>query len=80
MAAFMTSNCQDALRPSVYCKPNLRLIFEGILYRVRTGIGMSRGGMTSKIHLAVDVSGNPVEIIITAGNINDISVAPELSL
>ena len=133
----------------VYCKPNLRLIFEGILYRVRTGIpwrdlpeyfgkhhtvytaynrwsakgifaealkklsqdcdlewvaidgsyvrahqhsagaswlseeeehaiGMSRGGMTGKIHLAADASGNPVGIIMTAGNINDISVAPEL--
>ncbi len=41
-------------------------------------IGMSRGGMTGKIHLAADASGNPVGIIMTAGNINDISVAPEL--
>ena len=41
-------------------------------------IGMSRGGMTSKIHLMVDACGNPLEVIITAGNINDISVAPEL--
>ena len=39
---------------------------------------MSRGGMTSKIHLMVDACGNPLEVIITAGNINDISVALEL--
>ena len=26
----------------------------------------------------VDACGNPLEVIITAGNINDISVAPEL--
>ena len=41
-------------------------------------IGMRRGGMTSKIHLMVDACGNPLEVIITAGNINDISIAPEL--
>ncbi|WP_230340546.1 IS5 family transposase [Paralysiella testudinis] len=41
-------------------------------------IGMSRGGRTSKIHLAVDAAGNPVEVIVTAGNIHDVTVAPEL--
>ena len=41
-------------------------------------IGMRRGGMISKIHLMVDACGNPLEVIITAGNINDISIAPEL--
>ena len=42
-------------------------------------IGISRGGgTTSKIHLMVDACGNPLEIIITAGNVNDVSVAPEL--
>ena len=41
-------------------------------------IGISRGGTTSKMHLMVDACGNPLEIIITAGNVNDVSVAPEL--
>ena len=41
-------------------------------------IGISRGGTTSKIHLMVDACGNPLEVIVTAGNINDVSVAPEL--
>ena len=41
-------------------------------------IGMSRGGRTSKIHLAVDAAGNPIEVIVTAGNIHDVTVAPEL--
>lgn len=35
-------------------------------------------GHTSKIHLTVDACGNPIEFIITAGNVNDIVVAPDL--
>lgn len=34
-------------------------------------IGKSRGGNTTKIHLAVDAYGLPVEFIITGGEIND---------
>ena len=34
--------------------------------------------MTSKIHLMVDACGNLLEIIITTGKVNDVSVAPEL--
>jgi len=41
-------------------------------------IGISRGGTTSKMHLMVGACGNPLEIIITAGNVNDVSIAPEL--
>lgn len=41
-------------------------------------IGISRGGATRKIHLIVDACGNPLEVIITAGNVNDVSIAPEL--
>lgn len=41
-------------------------------------VGKSVGGHTSKIHLAVDACGNPIEFIITAGNVNDIVVAPNL--
>ena len=41
-------------------------------------IGIGRGGTTSKIHLMVDACGNLLEIIITTGKVNDVSVAPEL--
>ena len=41
-------------------------------------IGISRQGATRKIHLMVDACGNLLEIIITTGKVNDVSVAPEL--
>jgi len=42
------------------------------------GIGLSRGGNTSKIHLAVDSYGLPIEFIITGGDVHDSKVANEL--
>ena len=41
-------------------------------------IGKSRGGNTTKIHALVDALGNPVKIILTAGQVHDVKVAPEL--
>ena len=41
-------------------------------------IDKSRAGNTTKIHLAVDDYGLPVEFEITGGEINDCSAAPEL--
>lgn len=41
-------------------------------------IGLSRGGNTSKIHLAVDSYGLPIEFIITGGDVHDSKVANEL--
>lgn len=41
-------------------------------------IGKSRGGNTTKIHVAVDALGNPVKIKLTAGQIHDLTVASEL--
>ncbi|MDK4531323.1 IS5/IS1182 family transposase, partial [Kingella kingae] len=34
---------------------------------VHQAVGKSIGGHTSKIHLAVDACGNPIEFMITAG-------------
>jgi len=34
-------------------------------------IGRSRGGLTTKIHLACDGLGRPVSMVLTAGNVND---------
>ncbi len=41
-------------------------------------IGKSRAGNTTKIHLAIDSYGLPVEFEITGGEINDCSAAPVL--
>ncbi|MBG6255869.1 IS5 family transposase, partial [Pseudomonas aeruginosa] len=40
--------------------------------------GKSRAGNTSKIHLAVDAHGLPIEFEITGGQINDCTQAPAL--
>ena len=44
----------------------------------REGVGTSRGGRNSKIHALVDIRGRAVKLIITPGNIHDISAAPDL--
>ncbi len=130
----------------IYDKPNLRLMVEGILYRMRTGcpwrdlpkefgkwnsiyakfnrwsargkikkifkslikepdlewefidgsfvkahqhsagaasgqkeaIGKSKGGNTTKIHMAVDGFGLPIEFILTGGQVHDCKAAPDL--
>ena len=41
-------------------------------------IGKSRAGNTTKIHLAVDAYGLPIEFVITGGEVNDCTAAPEL--
>lgn len=41
-------------------------------------IGKSRAGNTTKIHLAVDAYGLPIEFVITGGDVNDCTAAPEL--
>jgi transposase len=41
-------------------------------------LGTSRGGRTSKLHALTDGKGRPRVLILTAGNINDISVAAQL--
>ena len=41
-------------------------------------IGKSRGGNTTKIHMAVDAYGLPVGFILTGGEVHDCKAAPEL--
>ena len=41
-------------------------------------ISKSIGGNSSKIHLAVDALGNPIEFIISDGTTHDVKVAPKL--
>lgn len=42
------------------------------------GLGRSRGGLSTKIHAASDALGNPVRLIGTPGQRNDIAVAHDL--
>lgn len=37
-------------------------------------LGRSRGGLTTKVHLAVDGRGLPLSVVVTAGNVNDSTV------
>lgn len=41
-------------------------------------IGTSRGGVTTKIHMAVDASGYPIDFEITGPEIHDSQVAQQL--
>ena len=41
-------------------------------------IGKSRGGNTTKIHLAVDSYGLPIDFLLTGGEVHDSKAAPEL--
>jgi len=41
-------------------------------------IGTSRGGATTKIHLAADAHGNPIDFEITGGEVHDAKVANRL--
>jgi transposase len=42
------------------------------------GIGKSRGGNSTKIHMAVDSFGLPIEFEITGGEVHDCKTAPKL--
>jgi transposase len=41
-------------------------------------LGRSRGGLTTKLHLAVDDAGRPLRLIATEGQVSDITCANEL--
>jgi transposase len=41
-------------------------------------LGRSRGGFSTKIHIAVDALGNPVEFILTGGQEADVTQAEPL--
>jgi transposase len=41
-------------------------------------IGLSRGGATTKIHIAVDSHGNPIDFEITGGEVHDSKIAGKI--
>ncbi len=44
----------------------------------RESIGKNRSGNTTRIHLAVDSYGLPIDFLLTGGEVHDIRAAPEL--
>ena len=43
-----------------------------------SALGRSRGGFSTKIHIAVDALGNPVEFLLTGGEVADVTQAEPL--
>lgn len=41
-------------------------------------IGRSRGGLSTKLHVTVDALGNPLRVILSAGQLSDINYAAQL--
>ncbi len=41
-------------------------------------LGRSRGGFSTKIHVQVDALGNPLDFLLSAGQVSDVSQAPAL--
>ncbi|MCG6641108.1 IS5 family transposase [Acinetobacter baumannii] len=50
----------------------------GARYGFERAIGQSRGGRTTKIHLATDANGLPIDFKITGGEVHDSQVAAQL--
>ncbi|WP_416240784.1 IS5 family transposase [Acinetobacter sp. WCHAc010034] len=50
----------------------------GARHSENRAIGTSRGGITTKIHLAVDANGYPLDFDITGGEVHDGQIAPKL--
>ena len=50
----------------------------GAIGEENQAIGKSRGGNTTKIHMAVDACGFPIEFDLTGGEVHDCKAAPEL--
>lgn len=49
----------------------------GAASRENQAIGQSRGGNTTKIHMAVDAHGLPIDFEVTGGEVHDCKAAPE---
>jgi transposase len=41
-------------------------------------LGRSKGGFTTKIHVASDALGNPIKLVLSGGNRHDVTQADEL--
>lgn len=48
------------------------------VWRLGQALGRSRGGLTTKVHLACDGRGLPLAVVVTPGNVNDSTVFDEV--
>ncbi len=46
--------------------------------QAQQALGRSRGGFSTKIHILVDALGNPLDFVLTGGQVNDITQGPVL--
>src|SRR5215213_5972493 len=46
--------------------------------KAEQALGRSRGGFSTKIHIVVDALGNPLDFVLTAGQMHDVTQAPTL--
>ena len=60
----------DCSRPPAFCRRQKKAGGQEI--------GRSRGGLTTKLHVAVDALGNPLRVILSAGQLSDIDYAAQL--
>ena len=60
-----------------YC-PRSRLLVRSAKKHGEQSLGRSRGGHSTKIHLATDALGNAIRFIVTGGQRNDITQAEQL--
>src|SRR6266700_434633 len=49
-----------------------------VLKKKRQAIGRSRGGLTTKVHVLVDALGNPCSLMLTPGQVHDLTCAQPL--
>ena len=56
------------------CSPVGRGFYDAVDEPVDHGIGRSRGGLSTKIHLACDGLGRPVSVVLTGGKVNECTV------
>src|SRR5471032_3091926 len=61
--------------PPLSARTNIAL---GLKKNVEQAIGRSRGGLTTKIHALVAALGNPVELMLTPGQAQDLTCAESL--
>ncbi len=46
--------------------------------QAQQALGRSRGGFSTKVHILVDALGNPLQFVLTGGQVNDITQGPAL--
>ena len=62
----------------LHCRQGTRKCQWGCKKGESKAVGRTKGGLNTKIHTLTDALGNPLEFLLTAGDVNDSTVAAEL--